>query len=193
MEPNNEEDGSKKITFSGINTKYQMKKVSGMRSTVPKAKVNWDETNPTDKQSQMLLLDTNPPKEIMLKLSGYRNQDILKNRFDELTFITFQQTVHLLVVSELTCFYCKCFTPVLYKNVRDGNQWSLDRIDNNLGHAHNNVIISCLKCNLQRKRMSSNTFAMSKQFILTRIDLDPNMELNPNTTLDPNETFDYVS
>jgi hypothetical protein len=78
-------------------------------------------------------------------------------------------SIDLLVQSNLTCFYCKCFTLILYKNVRDGNQWSLDRIDNDKGHSHDNVVISCLKCNLQRKRRSSNTFAMSKQMVLTRV------------------------
>jgi hypothetical protein len=206
MEPHNEENTSKKIVFSGINTKYEMKKVTGMRSTVPKTKVNWDENNPTDKSSQIALLkrivdlekgsegqakqnvapleecglkegsegqakrNYVPLKEIMSKLSGYKNQDVLKNRYDETTFITFPQTVDLLVVSELTCFYCKCFTPIFYKNVRQGDQWSLDRIDNNKGHSHDNVVISCLKCNLQRKRTSSNKFAMSKQLVLTRAD-----------------------
>ena len=164
------EDGPKKIIFNGTNTKYQMKKVSGLQPSEPKVRVGWTEDNPLDQQSQLNLLVTKePPKDILTKLNGYRNQDSIKNRLDAQTFITTQQTIDLLVQSNLTCFYCKCFTPILYKNVRDGSQWSLDRIDNDKGHAFDNVVISCLKCNLQRKRLSSNTFAMSKQMVLTRI------------------------
>ena len=166
------EDGPKKIIFSGTNTKYQMKKVSGLQPTTPKVRVGWTEDMSMDQPSQLNLLvskDIRLFKDISTKLNGYRSQDSLKNRLDTQTFITAQQTIDLLVQSNLTCFYCKCFTPILYKNVRDGNQWSLDRIDNDKGHAFDNVVISCLKCNLQRKRRSSNTFAMSKQMVLTRI------------------------
>ena len=163
------EDGPKKIIFNGTNTKYQMKKVSGLQPSEPKVRVGWTEDNPLDQKSQLDLLSKCPPKDISTKLNGYRNQDSIKNRLDAQTFITVQQTIDLLVQSNLTCLYCKCFTPILYKNVRDGSQWSLDRIDNDKGHAFDNVVISCLKCNLQRKRMSSNTFAMSKQMVLTRI------------------------
>lgn len=166
------EDGPKKITFNGTNTKYQMKKVSGLQSNIPKVRVGWKEDMLLDQPSQLQLLvskDTCLSKDIITKLNGYRNQDSLKNRLDTQTFITPQQTIDLLVQTNLTCFYCKCFTPILYKNVRDGNQWSLDRIDNDKGHSFDNVVISCLKCNLQKKRRSSDTFAMSKQMILTRV------------------------
>ena len=163
------EDGPRKIIFNGTNTKYQMKKVSGLQPSEPKVRVGWTEDNPLDQPSQLDLLSKCPPKDISTKLNGYRNQDSIKNRLDAQTFITVQQTIDLLVQSNLTCLYCKCFTPILYKNVRDGSQWSLDRIDNDKGHAFDNVVISCLKCNLQRKRRSSNTFAMSKQMVLTRI------------------------
>jgi hypothetical protein len=163
------EDGPKKIIFNGTNTKYQMKKVTGLQPIAPKVRIGWTEDMPLNQSDQLHLLVTTDIKEIATKLNGYRNQDSLKGRFDTQTFITVQQTIDLLVQSNLTCFYCKCFTPILYKNVRDGTQWSLDRIDNDKGHSHDNVVISCLKCNLQRKRRSSNTFAMSKQMILTRV------------------------
>ena len=166
------EDGPKKIIFNGTNTKYQMKKVSGLQPSAPKVRVGWTEDMMLDQPSQLHLLvskDIRLSKDISTKLNGYRSQDSLKNRLDAQTFINAQQTIDLLVQCNLTCFYCKCFTPILYKNVRDGNQWSLDRIDNDKGHAFDNVVISCLKCNLQRKRLSSNTFAMSKQMVLTRI------------------------
>ena len=166
------EDGSKKIIFNGTNTKYQMKKVSGLQPIAPKVRATWTEDlslNPLDQHNLLVTKDIRLTKDISIKLNGYRNQDSLKGRLDLETFITVQQTIDLLVQSNLTCFYCKCFTPILYKNVRDGNQWSLDRIDNDKGHSHDNVVISCLKCNLQRKRRSSNTFAMSKQMVLTRI------------------------
>lgn len=166
---------SKTISFSGINTKYQIKKVVG-GPKVPKTRSKWVEPeggHDAEMQLQSILdLSNNPiySKEIVSKLGGYKNQDVLKNHYNENEFITFLQAVELLITCELTCFYCKQFTPVLYKNVRDSSQWSLDRINNDIGHYHTNVVISCLKCNLQKKRMSSSAFAMSKQMILTRVE-----------------------
>jgi hypothetical protein len=167
---------SKTITFSGINTKYQVKKVIGGVIEVNKTRAKWIETNkPIDSETQLESIEDLSgngiyANEITSKLTGYKNQDILKHRYDQPHFITFQQTIELLINCRLTCFYCRGFTPILYKNVRDGNQWSLDRTNNDLGHSHSNVVISCLKCNLQRKRMSSTAFAMSKQMTITRIE-----------------------
>jgi len=164
-------DSNKKITLVGVNTRYQIKKV--LRIPTTKARANWvdlpaDMNNATSQIALLTAFDSTLIKEITNKLNGYKHQDVLKNRFAEQSFITLQQTVGLLDASQLVCFYCHCFTPILYKMVRDGAQWSLDRIDNNIGHTHSNVVISCLKCNLQRKRVSANTFAMSKQLVLTR-------------------------
>jgi len=173
MVDNNET--KKKITFVGVNTKYQIKKVIGIQKTSPKIRAAWDESVECDKSTQLRIISDLSganiySKEIVNKLNGYRNQDALKKRYDADTFITVGQAVELLTECEMTCFYCKCYTPVLYKNVRDENQWTLDRTNNDMGHSYGNVVISCLKCNLQRKRMSATAFAMSKQMVITRVD-----------------------
>ena len=178
---NNELDNNfdKKLIITGINTKYQMKKVLGVKQKEPKQRSIW--VTPTEDDlfiptNQLTAIEdihnTNPIylKEITKKINGYKNQDALKNRLIEGTFITVQQTVEKLNECKLTCYYCHCFTHILYKNARDGSQWSLDRIDNDVGHTQLNVVVSCLKCNLQKKRISTNTFLMSKQMIITRVE-----------------------
>ena len=40
--------------------------------------------------------------------------------------------------------------------VRDEQQWTLDRIDNDKCHSDENTVISCLKCNLQRRVKNSD-------------------------------------
>lgn len=170
----------KNIVLSGINTKYQMKKALGMKQKEPKQRSIWDNNTSTDDlfipSNQLTAIEDiqncNPIylKEITKKMNGYKNQDTLKGRLIEGTFITVQQTTEKLNACKLTCFYCNLFTPILYKNARDGSQWSLDRIDNDVGHTQSNVVVSCLKCNLQKKRISTNTFLMSKQMIITRVE-----------------------
>ena len=102
--------------------------------------------------------------EINKKINGYKTQDKKKDRLDA-SFITFDETVEKLVTSKLKCYYCKESVVLMYKDVRQDNQWTLERIDNNICHSYDNVVISCLKCNLKRRCIDSNRFKFSKQVI----------------------------
>jgi hypothetical protein len=48
------------------------------------------------------------------------------------------------------------------------SQWTLDRIDNNFGHNIGNLVISCLKCNLKRRRINKNSFMITKNMVVSR-------------------------
>ena len=52
--------------------------------------------------------------------------------------------------------------------------WTLDRIDNDLSHTNNNTCISCLKCNLQKRRRSHEKFKFTKQLKIEKKDDDYN-------------------
>ena len=47
-------------------------------------------------------------------------------------------------------------------------QWTLDRIDNNINHSESNVIIACLKCNLQRRCQNKDKFLFTKQLKIVK-------------------------
>ena len=100
--------------------------------------------------------------EICKKLSSYRSQDKRKHRYDEEMFISFAETVSLLVQERLVCHYCLRSVKVLYEDVRDGLQWTLDRCNNNLGHNRHNVMLACLRCNLRRKLMRPERYVMTQ-------------------------------
>ena len=102
-------------------------------------------------------------RQLRSKRSGYRSQDTLKHLYDETAFITEPEIVELLLKSEFKCFYCKEPVEVLYENVRHPKQWSLERIDNTLGHNRNNVEIACLSCNLRRRTMYYERYLATKQ------------------------------
>lgn len=103
--------------------------------------------------------------EIKKKLSGYRNQDVLKKKYDEEKFISYEETIKKLLDCGSKCLYCNGESKIFYKFVRDTNQWSLDRIDNNYGHNKDNVEISCLKCNLRRKTITTEKYILTKQIV----------------------------
>ena len=73
-------------------------------------------------------------REIDKKIASYKTQDVNKNKYDD-NNITQEQTIEKLVCSKLKCYYCKCKMLIFYNKVRDMEQWTLDRINNNLPHS----------------------------------------------------------
>jgi hypothetical protein len=102
------------------------------------------------------------------KLTSYKHQDILKKRYNESLFISTADTIKILHSCALACYYCKDKTSILYDIVREMNQWTLDRINNDLGHNTDNVVISCLECNLKRRRTGKDAFLFTKQLNIVK-------------------------
>ena len=106
-------------------------------------------------------------REIDKKIASYKTQDNNKNRSVE-NNITPIEAIEKLVASKLRCYYCKCNMSIFYEKVRDTEQWTLDRIDNDLTHSEENVIVACLKCNLQRRRQNKDKFLFTKQLKIVK-------------------------
>jgi hypothetical protein len=170
-------DESKKVSFEGISNRYQMKKLVD-NSTTPKIKKNIEKWNflsdSYSEKNQLIYLkeihdDTIISRESVIikreiekKIQSYKQQDISKSRFSENDFITFENVIKYLMLSKLMCYYCSCFMFLLYEHVRETNQWTLDRIDNSIGHNQGNIVISCLKCNLKRRKINQGAFLFTK-------------------------------
>lgn len=186
----------KTITISGTGTKYEMKKVLKEKKEQKKRvdSEKWELTdedlthnkqieslvriqnniniNNINKEDNLTKYDNLIMSQIKTKLSSYKQQDILKKLLNEEKFITFNKTIDLLVESDLKCHYCSEFMNVVYEIVRMNKQWSLDRIDNNQGHNNGNLVISCLACNLKRRRVNKDDFFMTKNMKIVREGLD---------------------
>ena len=106
-------------------------------------------------------------REIDKKIASYKTQDVNKNKYEN-DNISKEQAIEKIVASILKCYYCKCNMKLFYKKVRDMEQWTLDRIDNDLSHTHDNVIVACLKCNLQRRRQNKDKFLFTKQLKIVK-------------------------
>jgi len=102
-------------------------------------------------------------KNLKRKLNGYKSQDVKKNRYDKDKFISYENLIEKIVISKLLCHYCRENCNLIAKKKRDEKQWTLDRINNDIGHFGDNVVISCLKCNLQKRRRSDEHFKFAKQ------------------------------
>jgi len=106
-------------------------------------------------------------KELTNKIIGYKRQDVEKKIFKKDLFVSLETVIDKLLCSKLKCFYCKRNCELLYKNMYSKQQWTLDRIDNDVGHNADNVVVSCLECNLKRGTMDSDRFKYGKQIGLT--------------------------
>ena len=107
-------------------------------------------------------------KELRLKQRSYKTQDQEKKIYNEETFINIDDIIEKLVSCRLCCFYCREKMKVLYENVRDPLQWTLDRKNNNLDHSSENTIICCLQCNLQRRKKCVEAFRFTKQLKIVK-------------------------
>ena len=109
-----------------------------------------------------------PSPTFMRKISGYKRQDMRHEIFSEKYFIGPDATLSMLLASTMICIYCKCDLLSVYESMHP-KQWTLDRIDNTMGHNKGNVVICCLQCNLRRRNISLEKFKFTNQLKLTRI------------------------
>ena len=179
-----ESTSEKKIIFTGTTTKYQMKKINntvkekkmrietqtwGLNETELSFEMQLNILNElvlndkiNDKYSKLII------NHIKTKIQSYKQQDIIKKIYNEDEFINLEQVIHLLQETKLKCHYCSCETFLLYEIVREMKQWSLDRINNDIGHNQNNLVIACLECNLKRRRTNKDSFMFTKNLKIVR-------------------------
>lgn len=100
-------------------------------------------------------------KEIKRKKLGYDQQDKRKDRYFEEN-IKPEEIRRKLLDQRLCCYYCK-EKMVMNGQSMDKRQWTLDRIENHVGHTEKNVVASCLECNLRKRRRDSEKFKYGKQ------------------------------
>tara|TARA_A100001035_G_C27787218_1_gene505117 strand:- start:4905 stop:5402 length:498 start_codon:yes stop_codon:yes gene_type:complete len=157
--------------------KNNVDKLINKNDTATRNKVNYEE--PTHQEQIKLInkfymneknnMDSDLIREIKLKLNSYKNQDIKKNIYNQDKLITIEEIIEKLVISKLSCYYCKKNVKILFVKVRDDYQWTLDRIDNSICHNNNNTVICCLKCNLERRIQNSNNFKFTKQLKIKKL------------------------
>jgi len=105
-------------------------------------------------------------RELLSKLCGYKSQDKKKSR--DSTIVEYDELLEKMVLSKMKCSYCQSVMKLLYVDVRDPHQWTLDRKDNDLGHSGENTVLSCLKCNLGKRRTNDDKFRFTKQMRLIK-------------------------
>jgi hypothetical protein len=133
---------------------------------------NNSNTNNSNTNTNTKLDDTSPSKiiiqQINKKIYGYKQQDLLKKKYDETKFLTLDSVLNKIIESQLKCRYCDQEMLVLYDISREMKQWSVDRINNDHGHNLDNFHLACLECNLKRRRRTDEKFLFTKQLNLVK-------------------------
>jgi len=117
---------------------------------------------PFDAESKLIV------QQIERKISGYKQQDSDKNLLNLEKFINLKYIIESLIKCELKCYYCNNEMSVLYEVVREHKQWTVDRVDNDLGHNCDNYILACLECNLKRRRRSKDAYFFTKNLNIVK-------------------------
>jgi hypothetical protein len=108
-------------------------------------------------------------QQIKIKINGYKYQDICKKIYNPEKFVDIEYVVSLFNACNLQCFYCHVQVILIYEFVRDPKQWTLERIDNSMGHNIDNTEIACLYCNLHRRTMYHERYLATKQMIIVKL------------------------
>ena len=179
----------KKININGTNNKYQMKKLLEKNITKEKKQrvdaKKWSFSKDYyDHENQVkIIIDISNNsfthidditkialQQINKKIYSYKQQDIIKKHFNEEKFLTLEHVIKQLNDCELKCKYCNKEMYILYDVVREMSQWSIDRINNDMGHNNDNFHLSCLECNLKRRRINDEKFLFTKKLTIIKQD-----------------------
>jgi len=106
--------------------------------------------------------------QIQQKLSGYKYQDLENELYCPEKMIDKPFVLDLFLRCQGKCFYCKEPVLFVYEFVREPKQWTIERIDNSMGHIKDNVELACLSCNLRRRTMYHERFVFTKQLKIVR-------------------------
>jgi hypothetical protein len=108
-------------------------------------------------------------QQIERKIAGYKQQDIHKGLLCPEKLVTLPSIINSFLLVDFCCFYCKEKMLVLYEMVRENNQWTVDRVNNDLGHNTDNYVLACLGCNLKRRCRTKEQYLFTKQLVIKKI------------------------
>jgi hypothetical protein len=187
-ESNETHETKRSISITGTNNRYLIKRANRVKNEVKKRElINKYNINPVflncEKQLQLIKdiyyksnedeniqVKSILQEEIERKISSYKQQDLIKKKYNEHLFIEIECILKKLIDNNMLCFYCKTPVLVLYEIVRELTQWSVDRVNNDEGHNKDNFVIACLNCNIKRRNTNSKKFLFTKQLNLVKVD-----------------------
>lgn len=184
------ENEIKKLTISGMNTINNNINEKELKKRIPSENWTFSKEYFNYKEQLKLIKDISDNNyfyfdeisklsigEINRKISGYKQQDKLKNIYNKECFLSFESVIIEMIKCELKCRYCDVEMNLLYDISREKKQWTVDRINNDLGHILNNFHLACLDCNLKRRRRTDEKYLFTKKLNIIKQDYKNDNEI----------------
>jgi len=117
---------------------------------------------------------------ISQKISRYKSRDNQKKReYKEEDYIDKDWVKEELIKNNCKCQRCNKELKTTGYSFRDGEQFSIDRIINELPHIKKNCQVVCLSCNIRREsqKLPLNEFETKKVMILIKLGLYDNRKI----------------
>jgi len=164
------EEQTKKVSLLSPFTTSRCKKVKIKKDPIPRIITTTDKWTFTDqdlaleKQHSILTAETASlvSSQIRGKIAGYKAQDIKKGLWEPAEFVCEDDVMHLFKTANMQCYYCKGTVMMIYTYAREPKQWTLERLDNGIGHTVENVVLACLQCNLRRRCIATERYIETK-------------------------------
>jgi hypothetical protein len=133
MQNESDKTNDRQINITGTNNRYLIKRANRVKNEIKKREVmnkyNVAENFLTyDSQLQLIKeiynkesCDINSREkdilnqEIERKLTSYKQQDVLKKKYNENAFVDIDSVIKKIIDNEMKCFYCSCQMLVLYE------------------------------------------------------------------------------
>jgi len=71
--------------------------------------------------------------------------------------------------NDMSCYYYEKSISLIKKNIHHNStqrRWTLERINNKLGHYQSNCVVACLGCNIKRGRTNHASFKFTKRLVV---------------------------
>lgn len=107
---------------------------------------------------QWLRADDCTMLQVRAKIAAYALQDRRRGRAPAAPPLAAEAVLALLAAADFRCTYCRESMPRVWRSPRDPQQWTLDRVDNARAHSLDNVVPSCMACNLRRRARDHAAF-----------------------------------
>ncbi len=154
--------------YSQITTKFTQ---DDIKQIIPELYLKIEDDNIDFSLLSLTEIEKKIISEIKVKLSSYINQDKTKKKLkcgEKGDKISLHNILEKMLTSKHKCYYCKNTYEILYEYTREPKQWTLERINNDLGHTNENCVVSCLECNLKRRTTDIKKFEFTKNLKITK-------------------------
>lgn len=154
--------------YSQITTKFTQ---DDIKKIIPELYLKIDDDKVDFSLLSLTEIEKSIISEIKVKLSSYINQDKTKKKLncgEKGEKISLHNILEKMLTSKHKCYYCKNTYEILYEYTREPKQWTLERINNDLGHTNENCVVSCLECNLKRRTTDIKKFEFTKNLKITK-------------------------